>query len=177
MLLLSGVTDIYEQFGVAVQIVQSVYLLPHERLEQFQRAVSRMESMGHMLDHKDCPEQVAGKKCLFEQSHADKKSLAETNTIRGLTVVAKGPSRAAALQVLTRRMRQEQIVRIGQDSVLSTDNKLKDLIEELSSKLGKEVFTDEEKELVKLTRILLDLPALAGIMKEPGNSAVKVEVT
>ena len=177
MLLLSGTTDIYEQFGVAVQISQSVHLLPHERLDQFQKAVAGMKSMSKILDHKDCPEVEPGKKCLFAQSHADKKSLKETNTIRGLSVVEKGPSRAAALSVLTRRMRQEQIVRMGQDTIASTDKRLKDLIDNLSEKLGEDVYTDDEKEIIEKTRIVLDLPALADLLKQPGESVVKVQVT
>ena len=177
MLLLSGTTDIYEQFGVAVQISQSVHLLPHERLDQFQKAVARMKSMSKILDHKDCPEVEPGKKCLFAQSHADKKSLKETNTIRGLSVVEKGPSRVAALSVLTRRMRQEQIVRMGQDTIASIDKKLKDLIDNLSEKLGEDVYTDDEKEIIEKTRIVLDLPALADLLKQPGESVVKVQVT
>ena len=177
MLLLSGTTDIYEQFGVAVQISQSVHLLPHERLDQFQKAVANMKSMSKSLDHKDCPEVEPGKKCLFAQSHADKKSLKETNTIRGLSVVEKGPSRAAALSVLTRRMRQEQIVRMDQDTIASTDKKLKDLIENLSEKLCEDVYTDDEREIIEKTRIVLDLPALADLLKQPGESVVKVQVT
>ena len=97
--------------------------------------------------------------------------------MRGLSVVEKIPSSAAALSVLTRRMRQEQIVRMGQDTIASTDKKLKDLIDNLSEKLGEDVYTDDEKEIIEKTRIVLDLPALADLLKQPGESVVKVQVT
>ena len=73
----------------------------------------------------------------------------------------KGPSRAAALSVLTRRMRQEQIVRMGQDTIASTDKKLKHLIDDLYMRLSEDVYTDDEKEVIDQTRVLLDLPSLA----------------
>lgn len=95
ILLLSGTADIYEIFGVAVQDAQSVHLLPHERLDLFDRTVALMKSMGDTLDHKDCPPPKPGKKCLFAHSHADKKSLQETRTIRGLNIENKSPMRAA----------------------------------------------------------------------------------
>ena len=47
----------------------------------------------------------------------------------------------------------------------------------MAEKLGEDVYTDDERELIEKTRIVLDLPALAGLLKQPGESAVKVQVT
>ena len=54
LLNLSGLVDIYEQFGVIVQVTQMVTLLPHERLDMYTKAVNRMKNMALAQDHKDC---------------------------------------------------------------------------------------------------------------------------
>ena len=54
LLSLSGLTDIYENFGAIVQITQMVHLLPHERLDLYNTAVQRLTDMGHCQDHQDC---------------------------------------------------------------------------------------------------------------------------
>ena len=177
ILLLSGTADIYEIFGVAVQAAQSVHLLPHERLDLFDRTVALMKSMGDTLDHKDCPQPKPGRKCLFAHSHADKKSLQETRTIRGLKIENKSPLRAAGLQVVTRSMHAEKIISMSADIVAKTDEKLKQLVEELSKRLETEVYSVEEKDLIERTRIVLDLPSLALKLNLPGSSVIKVSVT
>ena len=51
------------------------------------------------------------------------------------------------------------------------------MAEDLSFQLSKNVYSDEEKDLIGHTRLILDLPALAGLIKESGESVVKVVVT
>ena len=65
-----------------------VHLLPHERLDLFNKAVQRLSDMGHCQDHQDCAKYVdeKEKKCLWPLSHEDKKSLKENGKIRGLPI-------------------------------------------------------------------------------------------
>ena len=63
------------------------------------------------------------------------------------------------------------------DVVEKTDEKLKKLVEELSTKLETEVYSAEEKVLIERTRVVLDLPALAMKLKQPGASAIKTTAT
>ena len=51
---LSGLVDIYEQIGIIVQVTQMVHLLPHERIDLYTAAVTRMRNMALALDHKNC---------------------------------------------------------------------------------------------------------------------------
>ena len=176
-ILLSGTVDIYEAFGIAVQITQNFHLLPHERLDLFDETVSSVKSMAMILNHKDCPTPKPNKKCLFAQYHADKMSLKESKKIRELTVLDKGPKRAAGLQLVTRKMKEEMIICMSEDVETKTDKKLKGLIEKLANKLETEVYSSEEKKLIEKTRVLLDLPSLALKLKQPGSSAVKTAVT
>ena len=52
-------------------------------------------------------------------------------------------------------------MRMGQDTIASTDKKLKHLNDDLSKRLTEDVYTDDEKEVIDQTRVLLDLPSLA----------------
>ena len=55
LLLLAGLSDIYEQFGAVVQVTQMVHLLPHQRYDLYQKAVKRLTAMADcLLDHDLC---------------------------------------------------------------------------------------------------------------------------
>ena len=52
---LSGLADVYEQFGAIVNIVRMVYLLHHERYELYMDAVGKLDNMAKCLsDHSKC---------------------------------------------------------------------------------------------------------------------------
>ena len=50
LLTLSGLADVYKQFGVIVQ----VHLLPYARLEMFNKAVKHLSTMALCPDHAKC---------------------------------------------------------------------------------------------------------------------------
>ena len=76
LLTLSGLADIYEQFGVIVQVTQMVHLLPHERLDMFNKAVKHLSTMALCQDHAKCAQftdKAAQVKCLWPLNHTDKE--------------------------------------------------------------------------------------------------------
>ena len=114
LLTLSGLTDIYEKFGAIVQVTQMVHLLPHERLDAYNKAVKDLNNMAKCLDHSNCSQFLKSEektKCLWPIHHADKASHKETGTIRDMPVVNKHGVRAAGLQVRTRRQEAERLVK------------------------------------------------------------------
>jgi hypothetical protein len=91
LLVLSGLADIYSQFGVVVNISQLVHLLPHERFERFMKAVDRFQMMEQSLcDHRKCdllaPEDK-DRKCLWPMYHKSKETLQEKNEIRSIPIL------------------------------------------------------------------------------------------
>ena len=54
ILLLSGLTDLYNLFGIMVNICQSYRLLPHNRLEKLDKEVNRLKEIGKMFDNVSC---------------------------------------------------------------------------------------------------------------------------
>ena len=143
LLTLSGLADIYEQFGVVVQISQMVHLLPHERLDLHNKSVKKLSSMALCQDHAQCSEVCDASstaKCLCPLNHADKRSFAETGRIRDLTIINKHGVKAAGLQVATRKESGDRLVRAGEDTVKKSDKKLLAVVRELASGLSKDVY-------------------------------------
>ena len=54
ILLLSGLTDLYNLFGIMVNICQSYSLLPHNRLEKLDKEVERLKVIAKMFDLASC---------------------------------------------------------------------------------------------------------------------------
>ena len=178
LLTLSGLADIYDKFGMIVQVTQMVHLLPHERLDMYYKAVKQMRSMALCQDHSKCAEfSDRGAKCLWPLNHEDKRTFSEKGKIRDLTVINKQGIRSAGLQVVTRREAGERLVRAGENTVEESDAKLAQVVKELSAGLLKEVYSDEVKGVVEHTRSVLDLVALALKLKVPGTSNIKLAVT
>ena len=180
LLSLSGLTDIYENFGAIVQITQMVHLLPHERLDLYNTAVQRLTDMGHCQDHQDCAryaKESDKKKCLWPLNHEDKKTLKENGKIRGLPIKNQVPERAGGLQVLTRRQVYEKSIMAEDDTEKKTDKKLLSVVQCLSRGLKLNVYSSEGISSIEQTRVILDIPALAIKIKAPGGSAIKVAAT
>ena len=104
--MLSGLADVYSQFGVVVNISQLVHLLPHERYERFMKAVDHFQSMGHSLcDHRKCDllaPDGADQKCLWPIHHKSKETLQERNEIRNIPIFMQYGVQSAGLQSETR---------------------------------------------------------------------------
>ena len=109
LLVLSGLADIYSQFGVVVNITQLVYLLPHERFDHFMKAVDLFNIMEQSLcDRSKCdslaPEGTGQRqKCLWPFYHKSKETLQERNEIRGIPIFLQYAVQSASLQSETRR--------------------------------------------------------------------------
>ena len=180
LLTLSGLVDLYEQFGAIVQITQMVHLLPHERLDLYNKAVGRMKHMAFALeDHSNCEKFLPPDskiKCLWPKNHEVKKSLADKKEIRGLKILGQHPVRAAGLGVTTRKQAEENIVLAGKDPEKTSNERLLKFVKELATDLSTKVYSAEGKSVIEETRIILDLPALALKLKEHGASAVKVSI-
>ena len=181
MLTLSGLVDLYEQFGTIVQITQMVHLLPHERLDLYNKSVGHMRNMALALeDHKNCEKYLQPDtkiKCLWPKNHGDKKSLLESKEIRGLKIVGNHPVRAAGLAVTTRRQTEEITVLAGKDPEKTSNERLLKLVKELSTDLNNQVYSAEGKSVIEQTRVVLDLPSLALKLKEHGASPVNISMS
>ena len=180
LLLLAGLADIYEKYGHIIQVTQMVHLLPHERLDLYNKALEGLKNMAHTLDHKNCEQFLppgASIKCLWPLSHEDKATYKQEGTIRNLKISSQHGIQAAGLQVRTRGQTGEVVARKGEDILKVTDEKLLKVVRELATGLTAEVYSSEGKAAVELTRTILDLPDLARKVKASGSSSIKVAIT
>ena len=78
------------------------------------------------------------------------------------------PIRAAGLGVRTRQATLEQTIRSGEeDAIKKSDKHLLDLVKELHKGLSEEVYDEETVKVIKLTRVILDLPSIDLELKKP----------
>ena len=77
---LSGLTDVYGEFGSFVNIIQKVDILPHERYNGAIKILAKMVKMKNQLScHEKCME---NKSCLWPNYHEDKKNLTVMKPIK-----------------------------------------------------------------------------------------------
>ena len=78
---LSGVADVYDIFGVLVNYVQKVNILPHERYDSFLKILDKMVEMKGQMDD-SCEDD----NCLWPRYHADRNKLIECDTYQGVEI-------------------------------------------------------------------------------------------
>ncbi len=71
ILMLSGITDIYEKYGELVNVLQKVNSLPHERFDTFVYICNKMKNMSQRITHEKCD----AKSCYWPVYHGDLKKL------------------------------------------------------------------------------------------------------
>ena len=181
LLSLSGLADMYDQYGAVVNVAQMVRLLPHERLDLFNQAVSVLANMAACLeDHSKCAqfcEADSKVKCLWPLNHKDKMTLVEKKQIMGLDIANQHGIRAAGLSVRTRQAREEELVAADVNATEKSDKELSGLVKELYRGLSTEVYDPKSCKIIEHTRYILDLPALACRLKEPGASYIILSAT
>ena len=73
-LLLSGSCDIYDRFGIGVNLLQKVSILPHTKFDKFVSTVVKgFAQMGDTVDSQNCPCSTTpgSEDCLWPQLHKD----------------------------------------------------------------------------------------------------------
>ena len=181
LLNLSGLEDVYEQFGAIVNIAQMVHLLPHKRYELYMDAVDMLGNMAEYLsDDSKCSSVIGPQKkvgCLWPLNHADKKTLIDKSEIQSIPISQYGTD-AAGLECQTRHQvsRQNQIAR-GIDAMKKSDGQLDLLVKEIFRGLRTEVYDKESVRVVTLTKIILDVQNLSlKLHQDEDGGYIKVSV-
>lgn len=175
LLTLSGLVDIYEQFGAIVQVTQMVRLLPHERYDLYTKGMKHMKDMALTLDHNNCGAVCGQEQCLWPTNHADKKSLKDKSSIRNLPVLESQCVGNAGLGTATRR--NVKVSDSVEKTVERSDSLLKELVNELHKGLSEDVYSTKGKAVIEETRVVLDLPTLALQLKKIGASPINVSIS
>ena len=106
-------------------------------------------------------------------NHADKKTLKEKNEIREIPVISENEIRGAGLQTQTRTMR----IKSKPSGQSTSDKQILNLLKEIHDGLKSEVYDMESVRIIKATKIIVDLPAIAIKLQQPDGGYIKVAVT
>jgi len=101
---LSGLTDVYGEFGSFVNIIQKVDILPHERYDSAIKILDKMVKMKNQLScHEKCME---NKSCLWPNYHEDQKKLNCNETYQNVRIDRDKDSRPyrTRLAMLTEKL-------------------------------------------------------------------------
>ena len=163
VLLLAGVSDIYEMFGVAVQITQDYRLLPHQRLFQLKNVFGIIDGMSQCVSHSQCVKPLG--RCNFKLFHGAVDSLITDGTVQDIVILDTNPEEAAGTQIMTRCRNQSQQNLELEGFLVEVEAKVSSLAKELANALKSRVVDEEEESIIHNTEIILDVPNLAILIK------------
>ena len=172
VLQLSGSCDIYNRFGHAVNILQTVNMLPHIKFDKFVDIVSGLTTMATTADPQDCicHQQAKSDKCLWPILHKDMQEVESKSTYRGVTI---GNLVANELSTRAGDRRAQENLLLNQKGVSDKCvEQLKKYSESLGSSLLAKVYDAEDKKLINSIRAVLDLETLALKLKLSGSAHV-----
>ena len=81
LLLLAGLADIYEKYGHIIQVTQMVHLLPHERLDLYNKALERLKTwlillitkIASSICHLELKSSVCGHSAMRTKTHINRR--------------------------------------------------------------------------------------------------------
>ena len=181
LLTLSGCADIYSQYGVIVNVVQQVSLLPHQRYDKFLKEVEILKLMSESLeDHAKCNELCKlsnERKCLWPLYHQATASLKEKGEICGIPILDAHETVAAGLSGQTRGSSRKERTKMSVEPTPVSKQQLAKLVGRIHSDMQDEVFSPEIAAVIDHTRKLLDLTAVSLSLKEPEGGYIKLAAT
>ena len=176
ILLLAGLTDIYNIFGTLVNISQEYTLFPHQRLQKFDKTVEKMKSINDHLNVTDCSE----KNCLMKYYHQSCLSLFKDGKIQNVFIPDRFPTKAAGLNTTTRSRGTTRRIIVNDDTeeegfdnvedsgefYKNMNERLKVFANKLAEKISSDVIDFKDRLLINKTREILDIPKILVEMKE-----------
>ena len=153
-MVLSGVADIYDMFGILVCLYQKVCIMPHERYDSFKNIMINFQVMIDTIDHSNCirlsrEQSVAANKdsettvkCMWPRYHKDLIELRESSSYRGVKI-----KNATYKQMYQTRL--STAASIPKDPLDQAKDNLFLLVKELKKGLSETVYPEEKNKLLK----------------------------
>lgn len=176
-LFLSGIADIYDVFGILVNICQKVDILPYERYDEFNNVLRVMEIMAETLtDHFQCLSRISTNtsddlsseikkaKCFWPRYHSDVKNLNETQKYAGVDITQNADITVHHTRLATNEERVDQM----RSPFQIANESLRGLVVRMHDGLKKEVFNEDTKSLIKDIRLITDLKGLCNQILDRG---------
>lgn len=164
---LSGLCDLYAVFGHAVNILQKVNILPHEKYDLFIKCISDYTLMAESIsNHDKCP-QLPKPVCQWPNYHKD---IADINNgkYRGIPIIDNNQEarRATITRFLANKNASEN--NDSENIIKTVEKQLIALLKELSEKLKSNVYDEQDLKVLQKVRFLTDLKGLFDRVKARG---------
>jgi hypothetical protein len=191
---LSGCVDIYSVYGVISMLLQTVNMLPFERMQKFQQLIKKLQEMVESIRLDDCPCSmfatktgevdksfgVSGKVevsqgileevCLWPAFHKDAREVLGKGQYQGVVL---GQLRQDVTR--TRAGNQEAREWLGEDResvVERVCRRLEPLANFIQQGLDKKVYSSHDLTVIKHIQRLLDLKTIVSKIKNSGPAYV-----
>ena len=167
---LSGISDLYDVFGRLANEVQTVDLLPHERLDACNAQIKRFQVMEDNMTHSQCLQNLAQKKekCAWPRLHTDIETISTDGTYMGAKVERDYGDKLRTSRLFTQVQERENA-----ESVCDrVTEKLESLAKKLKTDLQEGMFSKEVVDTIEMIREIADLRALAVEVKSQGAVSV-----
>ena len=158
---LSGLADIYDMFGLFVNIVQKVNVLPHERYDDSMKVLDKMARMKNLQAHDQCN----ANQCLWPRYHADVKEILEDGTYQKVKIERN----TSESMYQTRFAVSQNSANVQMDPISQTRDNLQILLTRLEKDLRAEAFERSTIELIERIRFVTDLQSLAKDVLSKGS--------
>ena len=173
LLRLTGLANIYSQYGFLVNKVQEVNLLPHERLEGFESANAKLKKMADCVENCNlCPVKDDKKVCYWPDFHAAEATWKEENKICSLVVPDQYEERASIGANTTRSVSRNTSQQSQQNVVESAKKELKLFTERLCKELEQNVFDEDDRKVISQAKVITDLKSIFCAVKQGGTTKV-----
>ena len=150
---LSALCDIYKVFGHAVNILQTVNMLPYEKYQYFLKCINTYTTMLEKLPaHTTCAE-----KCLWPTYHHDLNELRTTGKYRGIIIVENyvEERRNNITRFLIRDDNGQQLQQA--QVIAQVEKKIARFTRELYNKLKDNVYDESDLKILNVVKCLTDL--------------------
>ena len=173
MVQLSGSCDVYNRFGMIVNLLQIVNMLPHTKYDKFVEIASDLKTMASSVNPENChcnhqhPDKGL---CLWPLLHKDLKEVASMSTYRGVTI---GNFVANELSTRAGDRRYKENLLLDKKGIIGKClDELREYSDHLGSNLLAKVYTAESRKLIESVRVVLDLESLSKKVKMAGAAHV-----
>ena len=160
---LSGLTDVYDEFGSFVNVIQKVNVLPHERYDGAMKVLAKIAKMKNQISNQDkCVENGI---CLWPNYHEDQIKLRESGTYQNVKVEKDRDTRLYQ----TRLAVVAEMAEVEKDPVNQAEDNIRILVTRLEKNLREEVFSETTVESIEKIRFVTDLRSLSKEVMDKGR--------
>jgi hypothetical protein len=151
LLRLGAEADIYNQYGVLINIAQTVDILPHDCLDGIDAIINHLEQMKITMKHTNC---VTNNPCKWPVYHQAVDTLKQRGEIYGVVVLDDYPVRSGIGANQTRKMTNFLITSAKKDVLESVERQASDLLQKLISGLKTDVFSSNDRQKINISRTI-----------------------